>query len=455
MHTVDQNFQTSLEALKDLIRTPGISHAAYENEALYTCAQKVIALFSEIKNAEVKEITVPGAPPYIIVDFISSKAKESVLGYCHYDVQPGLDAALWQAEPFTPLEKDGRLWGRGSADDKAGIVFYYYLLKRIQDESFELKYNLRILIEGEEEIGSPHFSQFIDENPDIFQVKALIVADLLNFDTGIPSFTNSLRGITALEINLKSMENALHSGMWGGPVPDVNRSMNHLLAQLVDPTGRIQIPELYEDLLPLSEEETATYSQLPSDESLFKNQCSLYEDVELCAHGSDIYKRMWREPELTINAIVSGDKGKTGNVLQNECYAKLGLRLAPGQQSQKAKALLIEKIKSLTPKGYKLEIKEEHDAEAWHTKPDNDFIQDASRAWEKAYQRKTMIIGSGGTIPLLKLMEDKLGELPMLLVGIEDPYSNAHGPNESVSINDLHKNCLALYYLMKEGDDHY
>jgi acetylornithine deacetylase/succinyl-diaminopimelate desuccinylase-like protein len=452
------------EMLSELVAIPSVSFPGYPETEVLRCAELVQNKMQSVGLVNVQSLTKQGHPPYLFGETPPQAAKPTILLYAHYDVQPPMREELWDSPPYIATERNGRLYGRGAADDKAGVVLHlasiHALLQTIPHES-ELPVNIKVLFEGEEEVSSPGLEEFIQQHKELLQADALIVADAANYDTGYPALTTSLRGMVAIEVELKALQAPLHSGLWGGPLPDPAAALVRLLAGLYtdDEQGRqkIAVPELYSMIAPVPEAERASWNDLGMSEDLLRKQSGLLDSVPAAVPEEEILESLWRQPALTISAIQSGDRKTAGNVLMDSAWARIGLRLAPGMQAQKSLELLKTKIQELASKlTQQMEIHitpEGGSAEAWSTDTEHPIFQAALSSLSEAFVHPAACIGCGATIPFVESLCESLGGIPALLSGVEDPYSKAHSENESLHLGDWYKLMdaqIRLFFKMTE-----
>lgn len=434
------NFRNDLE---ELIRIPSISFPDFPTEPLHASAQKTAELLQKAGLENVQLLDVPGAPPSVYGDWLHAEGAPTILLYAHHDVQPAMRESLWQSPAFAPTERDGRLFARGSADDKAGVICHMASIASWLQSQNKLPVNLRVWIDGEEEIGSPHLESTLDLYPDLFKADAVIIADLSNFDVNTPSLTTSLRGHVTLEAELKSMQGPLHSGIWSGALPDPVAHLCRIIGSLTDENNLITVPELLQGIKFPSAEEENTWSQLPFDSELYREQAGLNPEIPLPTQSAEILGRNWRLPTLTITCLQAGQRGQTGNVILESAWARLGLRVAPGQNAYKLGQILQKHLHERCPKGMELSVELDHPAEAWLSDGQHPFQAFALEAMQESWQKPAFAIGCGATIPLVQVFEERLNQPVMLLTGIEDPLCKAHAENESLHLGDFFKSIEA------------
>lgn len=438
-HACTESFPETVRRLSDLVAIPSCSFPGFDPAHLEASAQAVAAWFREIGIPDVQVLHVDGIPPYVVVrDHRAGAGKPTLLLYAHHDVQPPLREELWVSRPYQPSIRDGRLFGRGAADDKAGIALHAASIEAWYKSTGSLPVNVTILIEGEEEVGSDHLESFIQGHQELLAADAVVIADLANHDTGIPSLTVSLRGLVAIEIELRALERPVHSGIWGGAVPDVIRAFCQILASLENPDGSIAIPGIHDGIVPPTSQELSDWKSLPFDRENFARQAGIPTALAP-VDGVDLGKKLWRTPALSVNGIQSGTKGKTGNVLMDCAWARLGIRIVPGMDPRRTMDLLKAHLQAQVPAGMELKISEESLAPSWGTATDHAIFGKAREALAEGYGTAAVAIGCGASIPFVQAVTEALGGIPALLVGVEDPWCNAHSENESVHLGDLEK----------------
>lgn len=445
----DEHFSQHVDELIELVKIPSCSWEPYDPQYLVQSAFKVKSIFENIGLEHAEILNVEGAHPYIYADWLhAGEDKPTVLLYAHHDVQPPMREELWKVPPYEPKEIDGRLFGRGTADDKAGIMVHIGSIRScFETNDGKLPVNVKVIIEGEEEIGSPHLNQFLDIYKEKLQSDVMILTDLANYDTGIPALTTSLRGLVSMDVEIKSLDHPLHSGMFGGPIPDPNIAMAKIISGITDDQGRLDIPELYEMIEYLNEDERAELNKLPMTEAIYKKQIELQGNAEIVGGDAGILEKLWRLPSFTINSMESGSRKTAGNVVMESSWAKFGLRLAPGMNPERVADLMQKKIKALCPWGLNIEITMDSVANAWSTTANHPFFNAAKAALTKGYKKDAVVIGCGGTIPFVEPMSEHLGDIPALLVGVEDPFCNAHSENESLDLGDFKKAIRSQVYI--------
>jgi acetylornithine deacetylase/succinyl-diaminopimelate desuccinylase-like protein len=429
----------SLDELKRLVRIPGVSFDGFDAgilrdsasataEHMYACG---------LKNVEV--IQFGDVHPYVFAEWMEHPDLPTVLLYAHHDVQPPGSEAGWLSKPFDPVERNGRLFGRGTADDKVGIIAHTAAVAAYLKTIGRLPVNVKILIEGEEETGSAHLAEFVRRHKEKLRADCMILTDCSNIDTGIPSITTSLRGIVSVDVELKALPRPVHSGFWGGVVPDPAVALSKLLSKVTDDDGRILIPGILDDVRPLSAGEIAEYSSLDL-ERIVRAGTGLPDHLPLLGRPEELARRLWREPSLSVLALQSGTRQMVANIIQHAAWARVSIRIVPDMRPDRIQKALGAFLKAQCPPGFEVEITPDAAADWWTVQNPSDPVYEiAARALEKGYGQKARFIGCGASIPFVQPLTSELGGIPAVLLGVEDPYSNPHSDNESLHLGDFRK----------------
>ena len=444
--------EKTLAELCELARIPGVSAAGFDERELERSAEKTGELMRSAGVEHVEILRLPGAHPYVVGDWLHAGASApTALVYAHHDVQPPGRPEKWLTPAFEPtLRSDGRLYGRGVVDDKAGLMVHLAALRACFDAGGAPPVNVKLIVEGEEEIGSPHLEAFLRAHRERLTADVIVLSDTANLDAGVPSLTTSLRGLVVVDVRVRALDHPLHSGMWGGPVADSASALVRLLARLVDDRGFIQIPGIYDDVRPLSADERARLARLPFDERAFREQAGLLTSGTLAGEqGFTPYERLWLRPSLAFTALEGVPIAGSANRLMEEASARVGLRLAPSQDAQRAAKLLTDFLRREPPNGVVVEVIVESCASGWETNPVGPAFDAARTALRGGFGHELALIGCGGSIPFVGPFAQVLGGVPALLLGLEDPICNAHGENESLNLDDFKKaarSALRLYF---------
>jgi acetylornithine deacetylase/succinyl-diaminopimelate desuccinylase-like protein len=342
------------------------------------------------------------------------------------------------------------MYARGAADDKAGAVIHLAAIASYLKTAGKLPVNVKLVIEGEEETGSEGLPRFLKEYRSRLDADVLVLTDTTNFDCGVPALTVALRGLVSMGVEVRALTKSIHSGMWGGPVPDPVMALAKSLSTLVDDEGRIAVPEIRAQVRPVSSREEAMMREIPFDEAAFREQCGMVPSAKLLREGPNPNAQVWRYPSLTVTAIQASSRAQAANIINDVAWAKVTVRTAPDLDPQTVERALERHIRDHLPWGLELKVELESSSGPWATEPTGWAFEAADAAMQAGYGRKPLKIGCGGSIPFVKPFSDALGGAPALLVGVEDPYTNAHGENESLLVSDFKKACLSQVYLFEE-----
>ena len=430
LRTAIDNLFPSLQAtLEDLVRIPSISAPDFDAAEVRRSAGAVSALLSDAGFETVRLLEVDGAHPAVFAEIPAPAGAQTVLLYAHHDVQPVGDLADWDRDPFEPVEEDGRLLGRGSSDDKAGIVVH---LGAVMAHGGRPPVGVKVIVEGEEEVGSTHLGEFLDQYRELLAADVIVIADSGNWRVGQPALTTSLRGLVDCTVEVRTLKHAIHSGQFGGVIPDALTVLARLLATLHDRDGNVAIPGLVygeSDELDLTEDE-------------LRSQADTVDGLELIGSGS-LTSRMWTQPAVAVLAIDAPSVGNAVNALVPVARAKVSLRIAPGDRPARALSTLVAHLEQNVAWGAEVVVTSGATGDAFAletTGPANDAFR---TAFEEAWGRETVNMGVGGSIPFVAAFSEAYPAATILLTGVADPTSRAHGPNESVDLDDVRKGALA------------
>ncbi len=450
---IDRRIDSTVEDLSGLARIPSVSATGFDPAEVARSAERVAELFTDAGLHGVEILRLPGAHPYVTAQWLDAgPAAPTALIYAHHDVQPPGRLEHWQTPAFEPTRRaNGRLYGRGVVDDKAGILLHLAAIRAWLDTRGSLPINVKLIVEGEEEIGSDHLAEFLRTHRERFDADVLVLSDTANLDTGIPSLTTSLRGMIAVDVTLRAIDHPVHSGMWGGPVPDAATALAMLLARLVDDTGEIRVPGLFDDVPELSASQRAALEALPFDEAAFRRDAGMLKGSRLIGDKRySVYERIWHRPSLAITALEGMPLAIAGNQLIAEARARVGIRLAPGQDADRVARLLVDYLAADPPHGATVELEVTTAVPGWRTTPEGPAFDAARRALAAGFGREPVEIGCGGSIPFVGPFSSVLGGIPSLLLGLEDPPCNAHGENESLDLDDFQRACWSSAHLLAE-----
>lgn len=424
--------------LVELVAIPGIAWDAFDATQLDRSAEAVATLIRSTGLEDVQILRVnkddgtPGGPA-VVARKPAAPGYPTVVLYAHHDVQPPADLTLWETEPFTAVEKDGRLFGRGAADDKAGIMAHVGAMRAL-NEVLGVDYGLGVtlFIEGEEEAGSPTFRTFLQTHHELLTGDVIVVADSANWKVGVPALTTSLRGLVDGTVEVRVLDHAVHSGMFGGPILDAPTLLARLIATFHDDCGSVAIEGLA----------TAQDSDLDYPEETFRSDAAVLDGVQLAGTGT-ITSRLWSKPALSIIGMDIPSVAMSSNTLLPSARAKLSLRLAPGQAPEAAMAALDAHIHKHAPFGARVTFTPGEAGQAFATDTNAPAAQTALWALGESWGVAAVESGMGGSIPFIADLNDMFPDAQILVTGVEDPDSRAHSANESLHLGDFEKAIVA------------
>ncbi len=456
LERIDLDLEARIAELVELARIPSVSAPGFPAREVERSAEAVARLLSASGFEQARVVTLAGAHPYVLGEWLGAGADApTLLLYAHHDVQPPGRESHWRSPAFEPTRIEtegeaGRLYGRGVVDDKAGVVVFAGALRAWLESGTPPPVNLKIVVEGEEEIGSTHLAEFLRAHHERLQADVLVLSDTANLATGLPSITTSLRGILNVDVRVRALDHPVHSGMWGGPVPDATSALARVLGRLFDTNGGVAIPGFDDDVPALSDSARARLLDLPIDEAGFRSDVGLVSSARLLARGHEIYDRIWNRPALSIIALEGMPLAEAGNQLIAEAAARVGVRIAPGQDPLAMRDRVVSFLEADPPWGVELDVEVEAVVAGWRTEPTGSAFAAAERALREGYGREPVYIGCGGGIPFVAPFVEVLGGVPALLLGLEDPICNAHGENESLDLADFRRAMRAAALLFSE-----
>jgi cysteinylglycine-S-conjugate dipeptidase len=446
----DKHKTEALDSLKNLISIPSISFPGFDTAPVRICAESVASLLKECGLNDVRLLEPATGNPSVFGQWTGAPGRPIILLYAHYDVQPIGREDLWISPPFEPTVRHGRLYGRGASDDKAGVVMHAVAVRSYLKSTGALPMNVKILIEGEEEVGSTNLCSILERNIDLFSADSVLIADSENFDSDIPTLTASLRGIVTVNVEVRSLGSSVHSGTWGGPLPDPVQALSKMIASLSDEQGKPVIAGLHDKVRELSPRDRAGLDALPFNESLYRKQVKLLEGVRITGGPASVYEKMWYLPSVAVNAMEASSRKQAANIINDVAWARIGVRIVPDMDPAETLELLMRHLKEKTPWGVQVTIKPETPSPWWKTNTEGPVFEAALRSLERGYGKKPVVVGAGGSIPFVQTITGALHGAPALLFGVGDPYTAAHSENESLLISDWEKSCRSLIHLFSE-----
>ena len=426
---VNADFDRIRGDLESLVRIPSVSAADFDAAQVRRSADAVKEMLREAGLHNVQLLQLEGAHPAVFGEIPAPPGAPTVMLYAHHDVQPAGPDDLWSSPPFAPEERGGRLYGRGVSDDKSGIVVH---LGAIRAHAGTPPVGVKVFIEGEEEIGSAHLIDFLNAYGDLLTADAIVIADSGNWRVGEPALTVSLRGLVDCVVEVRTLESAIHSGQFGGTVPDALTTLSRLIATLHDETGEVAVAGLV----------SGGPTPIDLDEAELREQAGAVSGLALLGSGS-ITERLWKKPAIAVLAIDAPAVAQSINALVPVARAKLSLRLAPGEDPATATEALRAHLLANAPWGAQVTITPGSSGDAFDLDTTGPAYDAYRQAFAVAWGREAVEIGAGGSIPFVAAFSEMFPDADILLTGAGDPTSSAHGPNESQDLGDLLRATIA------------
>lgn len=439
---LQQHQERFIEELKSMLRIPSVSaDPAYKEDVLKMAKMTMTSLTEAgADNAELCE--TPGYP-IVYAEKIIDPSLPTVLVYGHYDVQPADPVDLWDSPPFEPVVKDGKIYARGSADDK-GQFYMHVKAFEMMMRTDSLPCNVKFMIEGEEEVGSEGLSWFVPRNKEKLACDVILISDTSLIANDVPSITTGLRGLSYLEVEVTGPKRDLHSGVYGGAVANPINVLCDMISSLMDDHGHITIPGFYEDVVELSANEREEMNKAPFDIEAYKSELEV-DEVKGEA-GFTTIERASIRPTLDVNGIWGGYIGEGAKtVLPSKAFAKISMRLVPNQRSEDITRLFKDHFENVAPDYVKVKVHPHHGGEAVVTSIESKAYQAASRAMEKTFGKKPIPTRGGGSIPIVALFKEELGQ-DSILMGFGLDSDDIHSPNESYGIFNFLKGIETIPY---------
>jgi len=440
---IESNHSQYLSELKEFLVIPSVSSQIERKPDMHRATEWLKKHMTNIGLQNVQIIETEGHP-VIYADWLYAPGKPTILIYGHYDVQPEDPLDEWETPPFEATERDGKLYGRGTADDKGQLFIHLKALEAFLHDGGVLPVNVKIVVEGEEEIGSEHFAEFLVKHKELLKADVVLISDSDIFDDGVPAVTYALRGISYLEIEVTGTNSDLHSGTFGGVFHNPIQALTEIIALLHDKNGRITVKGMYDDVIPLTKEERTAFKKLPWNDRQFAKMNGvkyLYGEK-----GYTTLERRWARPTLECNGIWGGYTGEGAKtVIPSKAYAKISMRLVPNQSPVKIAKLFEKHIKRITPKTVKVEVRNLHGGEPAITPIDSPGVMTAMEAMEKGFGKKPLYQRDGASIPIVVDFKKILG-IDSVLLGFGVPDENAHAPNEFIVLDNFFKGVVTVVH---------
>jgi acetylornithine deacetylase/succinyl-diaminopimelate desuccinylase-like protein len=444
-----ENHPRFLSELKDLLRIPSISTLPENKADCRRAAELLLAELTRIGFQHGHLIETVGNP-LVYADWLHADGKPTALFYGHYDVQPTDPENEWITPPFEPTERDGNLYGRGTCDDKAQIWAQVKGLESLLASTGKLPINVRILFEGDEEVGGEGIEALVASNPPELKSDFALVSDTELFAPGLPTLCVGLRGMIYTELEVHGAKTDLHSGMYGGAAPNPFIALAQMLARLKDEEGHILIPGFYDDIIPPSPEELAAWDSLPFDEEHYRIT-EVGSRTLVGEPGYTVLERTWARPTLDVHGIPGGFIGAGAKtVIPAKALAKVSMRLVPGMTPAKTFELYKSYVEKIAPAGVDIEVRLIHSGDPCLVRVDNPYIQAATTALREVWNKETVFIRSGGSIPIVGDFDRHLG-IPSVMMGFGLPDDNIHAPNEKFCLKNFELGIESVVRFLEEA----
>ena len=441
----EKNKDRFLNEMLDLLRIPSVSAKSEHKDDMLKCAEAVKQ--SLLKAGAGKAVVMDtDGHPVVYGEKIIDASKPTVLVYGHYDVQPAEPLELWHSGPFEPVIKDGKVFARGSADDKGQFFMHVKALETLVQTN-TMSTNIKFLIEGEEEVGSPNLGKFVAANKDLLKADVILISDSSMLSMETPSLDTGVRGLSYIQVEITASGRDLHSGTYGGAVANPITVLAKMIATCHDENNHITIPGFYDDVFVSSAEERALINKAPFDEKKYKDEIGIKELVG--EKGFTTYERTGIRPTLELNGIWGGYTGEGAKtVLPAKAHAKISARLVPNQTSAKTTELLLKHFRSIAPSYVTIDAFEHHGGEPYMTPIDSKGYKAAAKAVETTFGKQPIPVRGGGSIPICSILEKELG-IKIIFMGFGLDNDNLHSPNEKYNIENYYKGIETIPYFHK------
>lgn len=444
---IDQNRERYVDELKEFLKIPSISTLEENKPDMQTAAKFVADKLTDAGMNNVEIIQTDGHP-LVYGEWLEAPGRPTVLVYGHYDVQPVDPIELWTSDPFNPTIADDKIYARGATDDKGQMFMHIKSVEAYFKTEGKLPLNVKFLIEGEEEIGSTNLSVFIKNNTDKLKCDSVLISDTALFAPGVPTITYGLRGLCYMEVEITGPSRDLHSGTFGGGVPNPINILANMISQLVDKDGKIKIDGFYDDVLKLSKQERENFKALKFSEKQWGKEIGLKHLTG--EKGYTTLERIWARPTLDCNGIYGGFTGQGAKtVIPSKATAKISMRLVPYQDPKKISKLFTNYIKKIAPKEVTVKVSNLHGGYPVITPLEDKATIAGAKAMQLAFGKKTVFMREGGSIPIVVEFANRLKVAPVLM-GLGLNSENLHSPNEHFSLTHFQLGIKSSAYFMDE-----
>jgi acetylornithine deacetylase/succinyl-diaminopimelate desuccinylase-like protein len=449
-----KQYSSLVQDLADLVAIQSISTDGKHQAKIRESAALTVKQMRSAGLKNVAILTTGDSNPYAYGEWLGAPGKPTVFLYAHHDVQPVNFVEEWKSEPWQLTRRKGRLFGRGAADDKGAITAQLAAIAAYLQSKGSLPVNIKMLVEGEEEVGSKNLLHFFKEHKKRLLSDVIVVCDTENIETGLPSLTYALRGIVALLVEVRSAKIPVHSGMAGGALADSALALNVILSRLYWKNGRLPIPHFYDRVRKMTSAERKAVQGLPLNETQLRKELGIPSGVRLALEsGTHFYEQTWRKPAVTVIAQQASTIEGASNQVLPSARAIVSCRIVPDQDPDEVAKQLTQVLTEDPPWGVEVLVKPEGNVKWWMTDPQGPAFEAAMDAMQSGYGRPGVPIGCGGSIGFVGPLADLFGGAPALLFGIEDPRSNAHAPNESLDESDWKNLMKSLVHLFANIGD--
>src|SRR5688572_5208100 len=441
----EKNKDRFLEEMIELLRIPSVSARSEHKQDMLTCAEKIRQRLLD-SGCDKAEVMPTDGHPVVYGEKIIDPSKPTVLVYGHYDVQPAEPLELWNSDPFNPVIKDGKVYARGSADDKGQFYMHVKALE-VMVKTNTMVTNFKFLIEGEEEVGSPNLGKFVADNKEMLKTDVILISDsaMLSFEN--PSLDTGVRGLSYIQVEVTGPNRDLHSGTYGGAVGNPITILANMIASCHDENNHVTIPGFYDDVVTATKEERELMNKAPYNEEEYKRDLGVKELWG--ENGYTTYERTGIRPTLEINGFWGGYQGEGAKtVLPSKAHAKISARLVPNQSSDKMTEILLKYFKSIAPQCVEVKAELHHGGEPYMTPINSKGYKAASKAVATTFGKIPIPVRGGGSIPICSILEKELG-VKIIFMGFGLDSDNLHSPNEKYNIENYYKGIETIPYFHK------
>lgn len=445
---IDEQRERFVGELATWVKIPAISSDPAHNADMRANAEHLAAELRRLKADRVEIWETPGHPAVFATFMHAGPSKPTLLVYGHHDVQPVDPLEEWISPPFEPAIREGRMWGRGVVDDKGQVWIHVKAIESFLATAKKLPINLKLIVEGEEEIGSDNLEGLMREHTADLAADFVCVSDTAMFGRGIPSLCVGLRGLAILEVHVTGPKQDLHSGSFGGGVANPVNALARMIASLHDADGKVLVPGFYDEVLTLTEVERSEIAGLPFDEKEWL--ASTGSPAVVGEKGFTTLERIWARPTLDCNGISGGFQGEgSKTIIPARAMAKITCRLVPDQEPEEIARRVADHLEKAAPPGVRVKVAISPGGRPYLAPTDHPVFDIAKRAFAKAFGRDTVFIREGGSIPFVRTIADATGK-PCLLMGFGQPDENAHAPNEWIDLENFHLGIKSAAHLYDE-----